>query len=159
MNARVLTSFAAFAALMAAGCGGNSGGTSFSAPTPGPTCAANENVQMIYPVPGATAVPDNPQQLVFAMPSALPDNWDAYINTSNTYSQSSGGLTSAGLETITAAQLPSPHATPNAGNVVYQSITLAGGLSSGTTYYIWLNNVTNAGNCTPLGPLGSFTTQ
>src|SRR5579863_8952815 len=123
MNARTLASFAAFAAVIVAGCGGHSTGTAFSVPTPGPTCAPGENVQMIYPIPGATAVPDNPQQLVFALPSPLPNTWDAYLNTSSTYSQNSGAYTQAGMQTITAAQLPSPHATPGAGDGTYQSIT------------------------------------
>jgi hypothetical protein len=126
-----------------------------SAPTPGPTCSPGTTVQMIYPIPGATGVPDNPQQFVFAVASPLPNTWNAYVN--NSSSLNGGAYTIAGMQTIQASQIPSPAATPSFSNPVYQSITLAEGFNSGVTIYVWLNN-TNT-NCTPAGPLGSFTTK
>lgn len=147
-GAFVLAGAAALAA-----CGGS--GTTFTNPTPGPTCAPGENVQMIYPIPGATGVPDAPQQFVFVVASPLPNNWNAYVTFQN--SLANGAYTSAGMETITASQVPQPAATPSIANPVYQSITLAGSFLSGESVYVWLNNL--ATNCTPVGPLGSFTTK
>jgi hypothetical protein len=140
-------------ALAFAACGGSS---PYSNPTPGPTCSPNTTVQLVYPIPGATGVPDSPQQIVFALGTALPSVWGAYLAPSS--NGSNGGYTS-GLQTITAAQIPSPHATPSIANPVYQSVTLAGSLAppTGATWYVWIND--DAGNCTPLGPLGSFTIQ
>ncbi|HTU71374.1 MAG TPA: hypothetical protein VMF11_13775 [Candidatus Baltobacteraceae bacterium] len=146
------SAFAVFAVAIAA-CGG--GGTTIQAPTPGPTCSPGEAVQMVYPIPGATGVTDNPQQFVFAVASPLPNTWNAYINTSDSLSGSV--QTYAGMETIPASNVPSPSATPSISNPYYQSITLTGGFSSGETIYVWLNN--ESSNCTPLGPVGSFTTQ
>lgn len=143
----------AILAMAIAACGG--GGTTIQAPTPGPTCSPGETVQMIYPIPGATGVPDNPQQFVFAVALPLPDTWNAYIN--NTNSLNGSAETVAGMETIPASNVPSPSATPTISNPYYQSITLTGGFTSGVTVYVWLNN--ESSNCTPLGPLGSFTTQ
>ncbi|HTX55612.1 MAG TPA: hypothetical protein VMD47_00775 [Candidatus Acidoferrales bacterium] len=136
----------------------NGGGT-VSAPTPGPTCSPGVQYQMLYPIPGATGVPDNPQQLVFAVSSPLPSTWNAYVNNTNSYSN--GAYTIAGMETISASQIPSPSATPNPSifptTPYYQSITLASGFASGQIIYVWLNY--SNGNCTPAGPVGSFTTQ
>ncbi|HUN29540.1 MAG TPA: hypothetical protein VMV65_07020 [Alphaproteobacteria bacterium] len=139
-----------------AACGG--GGSSVTYPPVGPTCSPGTSVQMIYPIPGATAVPDSPQQFVFVVASPLPNNWNVYFNTQNTFSNSSGYYTNAGMQTITAGQVPSPSATPAIANPYYQSVTLAASLASGTTWYVWLNNATASNNCAPLGPLGSFTT-
>ncbi|HTZ55544.1 MAG TPA: hypothetical protein VMB20_10820 [Candidatus Acidoferrum sp.] len=145
------TSAVAFAA-----CGG--GGNTITNPTPGPTCAPGTTVQMIYPIPGATGVPDAPQQIVFAVGTALPNIWNAYLSNASSGNGTVNGYT-AGVQTITAAQVPSPSATPSFANPVYQSVTLSGSLAppTGTTWYVWINDT--AGNCTPLGPLGSFTIQ
>jgi len=158
MKVRLLAPLAALFMLTLAACGGNNTVT-YSPPTPGPTCSPGVTVQMIYPIPGATAVPDNPQQFVFAVSSPLPSYWDAYGNTSSTYNPNSGFLTIAGMQTISSSQVPSPAATPSFANPTYQSITLANGLTAATTYYIWLNDYQASNNCTPYGPLGSFTTQ
>jgi hypothetical protein len=144
----------ALCALAFAACG--TSGPTYTAPTPGPTCSPGETVVMVYPIPGATGVPDNPQQFVFVVASPLPNYWNAYVSTSS--SGASGNYTLAGMLTIQPSQVPSPAASPSIANPVYQSITLASGLSpSGTTWYVWLNNQNS--NCTPLGPLGSFTIQ
>lgn len=137
-------------------CGG--GGSSNINPTPGPTCSPNTTVQMIYPIPGATGVPDAPQQIVFAVGTPLPSIWNLYISNAANAQGTVSGYTGAGFQTITAAQVPSPAATPSFANPVYQSVTLSGPLApAATTWWIWVND--SAGNCTPLGPVGSFTTQ
>lgn len=141
-------------AIAFAACGGGSPG--ITNPTPGPTCSPGTTVQMIYPIPGATGVPDSPQQIVFAVGTALSSNWDAYLAPNS--NGNNGGYT-VPVQTITASQVPKPSATPSFANPVYQSVTLAGSLAppSGATWYVWINNT--AGNCSPLGPLGSFTIQ
>ncbi len=142
-------------ALAFAACGGNGGVVN---PTPGPTCSPGTTVQMIYPIPGATGVPDAPQQIVFAVASPLPNFWNLYISNASNGNGSVNGYTNAGMQTITAGQVPSPSATPSFANPVYQSVTLSGALTpAATTWYVWIND-TN-GNCTPAGPVGSFTTQ
>ncbi len=139
-------------AVVFAACGG---GATVLEPTPGPTCSPSETVQMVYPIPGATGVPDNPQQFVFVVAAPLP-TYNAIFNSVN--SLSGGFATYATMATITPGQVPSPAATPAIANPVYQSITLPRGLSpSGSTWYVWVNDTTS--NCTPLGPLGSFTIQ
>jgi len=148
-------SFIFAAAAVLAAC---SSGPSYTVPTPGPTCSPATTVQMIYPVPGATGVPDAPQQIVFAVASPLPSSWNLFLNTADTLNATGyQGYTGAGFETISAGQVPSPSATPSFSNPTYQSVTLAGALVSKATYWVWVNNT--ATNCTPSGPLGSFTTQ
>lgn len=156
MNLRLpLLAFAfALCAIAVAACNSNPN-FGYSPPPPGPTCSPGETVQMVYPIPGATAVPDNPQQFVFALATPLPSSWNVYLN--NTKSLRTGTFTIAGMQTISASQVPSPAASPTVANPTYQSVTLTSGFNSGETIYVWLNN--SATNCTPLGPLGSFTTK
>lgn len=142
----------AMCAVAFAACGGGSPG--ITNPTPGPTCSPGTTVQMIYPIPGATGVPDAPQQIVFAVGTALSSNWDVYLAPNS--NGNAGGYTNP-LETITSG-IPSPSATPSFANPVYQSVTVPSlAPPSGATWYVWINNT--AGNCTPMGPLGSFTIQ
>jgi hypothetical protein len=156
LNLRNLFVTAALAtcAVAFAACGG--GGNTISNPTPGPTCSPGTTVQMIYPIPGATGVPDSPQQIVFAVGTALSSSWDAYIAPNS--NGNNGGYTNP-VQTITAAQVPSPSATPSFANPIYQSVTLSGSLAppTATTWYVWINDL--GGNCTPMGPVGSFTIQ
>jgi hypothetical protein len=140
----------ALCAVVFAACGG---GATVAEPTPGPTCSPGETVQMVYPIPGATGVPDNPQQFVFVVATPLP-TYNAYFNNANTLSGSVA--TYAHMNTVTPAQVPSPAASPAIPNPVYQSVTLPYGFSPGVTIYVWVNDTSS--NCTPLGPLGSFTT-
>lgn len=153
MKLRVVSLLVGVGTLALVACGGG-GGTTFVGPTPGPTCAPGVTYQMIYPIPGATAVPDNPQQIAFAVSAAL-SGWNVVLNNANSLTNSVG--TGAELLTITAGQVPSPSATPSFPSPVYQSVALNGGFSSGQTIYVWLNNLNS--NCTPIGPVGSFTTQ
>lgn len=135
-----------------------SSGPTYTAPTPGPTCSPGTTVQMIYPIPGATGVPDAPQQIAFAVASPLPNSWNLFLNVTDTLGATGyQGFTGAGFETIAAGQVPSPSATPSFSNATYQSVTLGGALASKTTYWVWINN--QATNCTPNGPVGSFTTE
>jgi hypothetical protein len=158
VNVRSMLTAAVFActAIAVAACGGG-GGSTYSPPTPGPTCAPPSGVQwqLIYPAPGATKVPDALSELVFAASSPLPSSWGAAVNTSSSLNGSVP--TYNGLQTISASQVPTPSATPAFANPVYQAIPLVNSLPSGATIYVWLNNT--ASNCTPAGPLGSFQTQ
>ena len=156
MNLRTVLGTALFAicALAVAACGG--GGSTYNAPTPGPTCAPGENVQIVYPIPGATGVPDATAQIVVAVASPLP-GWNIWFQSSSTYSPYAGYYSGA-FSTIGPSQVPTPAATPQIANPVYQSASLGNGsFGSGVNVYLWLNNGNS--NCTPLGPLGSFTTQ
>ncbi|MGC2130514.1 MAG: hypothetical protein WA629_10490 [Candidatus Aquilonibacter sp.] len=137
-------------AVVFAACGG---GATVTGPTPGPTCSPGETVQMVYPIPGATGVPDNPQQFVFVVATPLP-TYNAIFNSVNSLSGSIATYTL--MNTITPAQVPSPAASPAIAHPVYQSVTLPYGFGSGVTIYVWVNDTSS--NCTPLGPLGSFTT-
>lgn len=152
MKFRLLSVLIGLGTLALAACGGS--GSTLVGPTPGPTCSPLGQYQMLYPKPGATGVPDNPQQIAFAATTAL-SGWNLFLNNANTLNNSV--TTIATMQTITAGQVPSPSATPSFANPVYQSVTLVGGFSSGQTIYVWLNNLNT--NCTPLGPVGSFTVQ
>jgi hypothetical protein len=146
----------AMCAVAFAACGG---GSTNVTPTPGPTCSPGTTVQMIYPIPGATGVPDAPQQIVFAVATPLPNIWNLYISNASNGNGSVNGYTAAGFQTISASQVPSPSATPSFANPTYQSVTLTGSLGppGGTEWWVWVND--SAGNCTPMGPVGSFTIQ
>ena len=134
----------------------NGGSNTIVTPTPGPTCSPGAQVQMLYPIPGATGVPDNPQQLVFAASSPLPSTYNAVVNNANTLNGNQLP-TAATVKVIQASQVPSPSATPSFANPTYESISLLNGFSAQQTIYVWLNDT--ASSCTPLGPVGSFTTQ
>lgn len=132
------------------------GGNTIVTPTPGPTCAPGTTVQLVYPIPGATGVPDSPQQIVFAAASPLPASYNAVLNNANTLNGNQA-YTAATVKVIAASQVPTPSATPSFANPTYESVTLLSGFTSAQTIYVWLNDTAN--NCTPLGPVGSFTTQ
>jgi hypothetical protein len=156
-NALLAVPFA-FCAIAVAAC---NGGPTYAIATPGPTCQPGGALpqpvspQLVYPKPGATGVPDDVTELVFAVASPLPNAWNAYINTSSSLNGASP--TANGMVTISASAVPSPAASPAIPNPVYQSITFVSTLPPGATIYVWLNNTATA--CTPLGPLGSFSTQ
>ena len=140
-------------AVVVAACGGVNNAA--APPTPGPTCSPGETVQMVYPIPGATGVPTNVSEVVFAMPSPLPGYWGGYVNYGNTLA--GGAYTAYGVQTITAAQVPTPAASPTIANPVYQKIPFAGTFLPDANVYIWLNNTNST--CTPYGPVGNFSTQ
>ena len=131
-------------------------GSSNSTPTVAATCNPGVIYQMVYPIPGATSVPDAPQQIAFAVSSPMPSTYDLVLNNANTLNGNQV-MTAANVQTITASQVPQPSASPSIANPSYQSVSLLSSFQPATTIFVWLNDT--ASNCTPLGPVGSFTTQ
>jgi len=138
----------ALAATLAACSGFN---TSVPRPPAPTTCVvpAGVQTQLIYPVPGATSVPDNPQQIVFATSAALP-SWDAVLTGANQAYYGNAFVQ------ISAGQVPSPSATPSFANPIYESSTLASGLTANTVMSVYLNDLSSS--CIPVSTNASFTT-
>ncbi len=111
---------------------------------------------MIYPIPGATGVPDSPQQFVFVVASPLPNYWNRVVNYRNSLSNGVR-VHGAGMQTITAAQVPPPPPRRRSRIPSIRASRLSRDSTPMQSVYVWVNNI--ATNCTPLGPLGSFTTQ
>lgn len=144
--------FALFAcAVSLAACGGGSNNTP---PAPGPTCSPPSGTQfaLVYPAPNATAVPDAFGQIIIGTSPALPSSWNVVVATAISPNGVGGGT----VQTA-ATPLPTPNATPSFANPVYQSSSFSGGTFPGEVVSVFLNNTSS--NCTPLGPVGSFTTQ
>lgn len=144
---------AAGAALLAA-CGHVSNPAP-AGPTPGPTCSPPSGTaaySLVYPAPNSTAIPDNFGQIVIATsPSPLPATWNVVVTTA----VSPAGVGGTTLATATPP-FPQPTAAPSFSNPNYQRSNFSGTFQ-GEVVHVYLNNT--ASNCTPLGPLGQFTTQ
>jgi hypothetical protein len=145
----------AVAATALTACGGSS--PPAAAPTPGPTCtppAGGPSVfALVYPAPSATAVPDQFGQVIVASsPAPLPNSWNVVVTTTLSPSGVAGGNF-----TIAPTPMPSPTAAPSFPNPSYQSSSFAGLNFPGEVVTVFLNNTASA--CTPMGPLGQFTTQ
>lgn len=148
---RFYTAFIAFAAVTAlAAC--NNGST--NPPAPGPTCSPPNGTQssLVYPAPGATAIPDQFGQVVIGSTAALPSSWNVVLVTALSPAGAGGGKFQSATPPF-----PTPNATPSFANPVYQSSSFAGATFPGEVVTVYLNNTST--NCTPVGPLGSFTTQ
>jgi hypothetical protein len=134
------------------------GGTTYTAPTPGPTCnpaaAGVTAYQLVYPAPGATAVPVTASQIVIAVNAPLPNyTWNLFLTWPN-----NAAYTANPLAVIAASQLPPGSATTTIPNPTYESVQLVAQLPAGTTIGTALNNATT--NCTPATITGgSFTTE
>lgn len=130
------------------------GGGSSNPPAPGPTCSppAGTQTALVYPAPGATAVPDNVGQIIIGASPALPSSWNVVVATALN-PQGVGG----GTFTTFTGTLPTPNATPGFANPVYQSSSFGNAVFPGEVVNVFLNNT--GSNCTPMGPIGSFTTQ
>lgn len=124
----------------------------FVSPTPGPTCNPPSGTQyaLVYPAPNSTAIPDQFGQIIIGASPALPSSWN--VVTSTVIANTPGGT----FQTFTGT-LPSPNATPAFANPTYQSSSFSGLTFAGEVVNVYLNNT--ASTCTPLGPIGSFTTQ
>jgi hypothetical protein len=146
--------FAALIALAATGsfaaCNSNNNPTP---PAPGPTCSppAGTQVALVYPAPGSTAIPDNLGQIIIGSTAALPSSWNAVTVSPN-------ATVGWGTFTSVSPPFPTPNATPSFANPVYQSSAINGTFASNETVSVYINDTASA-NCTPFGPLGSFTTQ
>jgi hypothetical protein len=151
MKRFLFSSVAAAAASIAllAGCNSNN-----NPPAPGPTCSPPNGTQsqLVYPAPNATAVPDAFGQIIIGSTAALPNSWNVVAVTALSPSGVGGGR----VQNATPP-FPTPNATPSFANPVYQSSSFSGGTFPGEVVTVYLNNTSS--NCTPLGPLGSFTTQ
>lgn len=122
-------------------------------PTPGPTCnPGNVQSALVYPAPNATAIPDVFGQVIIGSTAALPAAWNVVLVDANSPFGVGGGTF-----TTPATPFPQPTATPAFANPVYQSSSFAGGNFPGEVVHVYLNNTGT--NCTPLGPIGQFTTQ
>ncbi len=125
-------------------------------PTPGPTCsppATTTAYSLVYPAPNATGVPDQFGQVVIAAsPSPFPSSWNVVVTTPLSPSGVSGGDFVAA-----ATPFPQPTATPSFANPSYQSSSFGSVNFPGEVVRVFLNDT--ASNCTPLGPIGQFTTQ
>jgi hypothetical protein len=123
-------------------------------PAPGPTCSPPAGTQsaLVYPAPGATAVPDNVGQIIIGSTAALPSSWNVVVTTAIHPTGVGGGT----FQTATPP-FPTPNATPSFSNPQYQSSSFAGATFPGEVVTVFLNDTST--NCTPAGPLGSFTTQ
>jgi hypothetical protein len=142
-------SFSATVAFVACGGSNNS-----NPPAPGPTCSppAGTQTALVYPAPGATAIPDQFGRVIIASSPALPSSWNVVLATAI----SPGGV-GGGTFTTATPPFPTPNATPAFANPVYQSSSFGNAAFPGEVVQVFLNNT--ASSCTPLGPIGSFTTQ
>ena len=137
------------AALALAACNNNNPSP---VPTPGPTCQppAGTQTALVYPAPNATAVPDTFGQVIIGASPALPASWDVVVSTVL-------ATTLGGTVQPAPSPLPTPNATPSFANPVYQSSSFSGATFPGEVVRVYLNNTST--NCTPMGPIGQFTTQ
>ena len=97
-------------------------------------------------------MPDQFGQVVIGASPALPGSWNVVLRTV----LSPGGVGGATFTSATPP-FPAPNQTPTFANPVYQASSFAGATFPGEVVDVFLNNT--ASNCTPLGPIGSFTTQ
>lgn len=138
------------AAVSLGACGGGNNPT----PAPGPTCSPPSATltALVYPAPGSTAIPDQVGQVIIGASPALPASWNVVLATVI----SPGGVPGGRVSTV-APPLPAPNATPGFANPVYQSSGFGSLTFPGEVVQVFLNNT--GSSCTPLGPIGSFTTQ
>jgi hypothetical protein len=139
------------AAVSIAACGGGNS----NPPAPGPTCSppAGTQTALAYPAPGATAIPDQFGQVIIAASPALPSSWDVVLTTVLSPNGVAGGTF-----TTATPPFPTPNATPGFANPTYQSSSFGNAVFPGEVVQVFLNN-TASQTCTPIGPIGSFTTQ
>lgn len=139
------------AAMGLSACGG---GGSTNPPAPGPTCSPPSGTQtaLVYPAPNATGVPDQLGQVVIGASPALPSSWNVVLVRAST-----GGSLGGGNFTAAPQPLPTPNATPPFANPVYQSSSFGNSVFGGLVLQVFLNDT--ASNCTPVGPIATFTTQ
>jgi len=153
MKQRFLLLAGALAALALVAC---NGGSTYTAPTPGPTCnpgATSE--QLVYPAPGATNVPVSTTQIVIAVNTPLPNyTWNLALTSS-----AGTAYTANPLTLIAASQLPAGSAKTTIPNPSYESVQLISQLPASTTFTaVALNNPNSY--CAPLIiPGATFTTQ
>jgi len=156
MNIRAVILAAAVggSALALAAC--NNGGSTFTGPTPGPTCGPAVASQLIFPNPSGTPAPDTIPEVVIAVSSPLPNN---EFNLALTNTNTNGvAFTSNFLGQIQASQLPAGSAPVTISNPTYEAVNLIASLPAATTISVAINDTFS--NCTPQNVTGgSFKTQ
>jgi hypothetical protein len=128
-------------------------GNSTNPPAPGPTCVppSGTTSALVYPAPGSTAIPDSFGQIIIGSTAALPASWNVVVTTAI----SPSGVPGGNVASVTPP-FPTPNATPSFPSPVYQSSSFSGDTFPGEVVSVFLNDTST--NCTPAGPIGSFTT-
>jgi hypothetical protein len=154
----------AAAAGMLTACNGNVYGPGPS-PTSGPTgnCGgppSSNQLEVLYPIPGTRKAPAALANIYVSTKGTLPpsNQFDFFL------SQSNGSSTYTGLfATISASQIPSPHATPSYASPTYYASAIAG--PYGSSYIIGPDQAVSlfwndsGRNCTPHFLVSSFRTK
>ena len=154
------------AAVLLAACNNNNSNNPV-VPTPGPNCNGPANsMQVLYPKPGTGSAPPTTQIIYVATNAALVsgNQYDFVASQSNgstQYTINSGGApvsaSGSGFQSVSASQIPSPHANPSFPNPVYYATILqypAGPLQTVNLY--WNDYGTQ---CNPNVLVASFTTK
>ena len=150
------------ATIAAAGAlGGCNNSTSPSpAPTLGPECVLPSGVQtaLVYPAPGSTVASSGLTKIVIGSTTALdPSRYQVAI-TDALFPPPNYVIPGQTLQTATPP-FPSPNQTPSFSNPQYQSTTLNQPFAVNQVVSVYINDSKSGNNCTPYGPIGSFTTQ
>jgi hypothetical protein len=161
----VLFGTLAAAAVLAACNNNNNGG--INPPTPGPNCGPGPaSLEQLYPKPNARGVSPNVAGVVIAVSSPLPSGnmFDFQVVQSNgsvSYtSNTNGGPVygpGSGFYSISASQIPNPHATPTYPNPVYYATSFTIPIGPLQTVNLYWNDAGT--QCTPNVVVGSFSTK
>ncbi len=138
------------AAIALAAC--NNSSTGPSAPsTPCPTPAGDTTV-LVYPAPGATSVPGTFGQVIIGSTTALGSGYNIVV----TDAVNPNGIPGQTLTSVTPP-FPTPNATPSFPNPKYESSSYSGfTFLPSQVVNVYVNQPSS--NCSPVGPVGSFST-
>lgn len=156
-----LYSSAAIAAVILALTGCNSGNNSPTPnPTLGPTCTLPSGVQtaLVYPAPGSTVSSSSVTQIIIGSTAALDSTRYQIAITDALFPPPNYVIPGQALQTATPP-FPSPNQTPSFSNPQYQSTALNQPFAASQVVSVYINDSKSGNNCTPYGPIGSFTTQ
>lgn len=148
-----MNKFLAWIAVAGAACALAACNSGNSNSTPGP-CGTPPGVAqtvLVYPAPGATGVPDSIGNIIVGSTSAIPNTWG--LTVINALAQGGNGAAFISAPT----PFPTPNQTPGFANPVYQSSSVAGLVTAGSTIAVFFNNL--GSNCLPSTQIGTFTTQ
>jgi hypothetical protein len=166
MSIRLLLATGAAAALAA--CNGNGGIFGPSQPTPPPNCnGPAKNMEVLYPRPGAGHVPPTVSAVYVSTDAPLPagNSFDLFAslapsgNTEYTVNRAGQPYTGSGsgFFTVSASQIPQPHATPTYPNPTYYATLFQNGPIGPSTTVSLLWNDAGTG-CNPNVVMSLFTT-